>query len=310
MILSAMVGTLALATDLGLLYYHSVKLQEGVDSAALAGAGYLPLDPGRAKETAVFYAEANGIRRADLVGTPLIAPDASAITVTAKLTSSHALLRAIGLYTGSTVASATARISYAPGTVGGGNGTIGNPQRPDPSFCASVGRCDLLPIGLSYGTAYAKDKAVTLEYQASGAGNCEALQLDGMKGSDDSVQIADGYPGPVSINQNVSAAPQTSPEVVAEGLSERIAAGRSKFPHATFSHHDPIDPRAVIVPMVAWKKSAGKDQAEVKAFAALWVDSVNGGTIHAHFIDQVAYNSPPDPNAPFRGARGIPILIR
>lgn len=305
-----MVGTLALGSDLGLLYYHSVKLQEGVDSAALAGAGYLPADPGQARQIAIFYAEANGISRADLIGAPLVAPDGSTITVSARLGSSHALLRATGFFTGSGVASATARASYAPATVGGGNGSMGNPRLPDPVFCNAVGQCDLLPIGLDYSTPYAKDKAVVLEYKRAGAGNCAALELAGIKGADQSVDIADGFSGPLSINQRVSTALDTKTEAVAQGFSERVAAGRSKFPHATFSHHDPIDPRAVIVPMVAWKSSAGKSQAQVKAFAALWVDSVAGGTIHARFIDQVAYNSPPDPNAPFRGARGGPILIR
>jgi hypothetical protein len=305
LMLSAVVGTLALATDLGLLYYNSVKLEGGLDTAALAGAGYLPVDPGRATQTAIFYAEANGIQRADLAGAPVVARDGSTIIVAARLGSSHAFLRVIGLYTGTGVESATARASYAPGTVGGGNGTLGNPRRSDPALCASIGQCDLLPIGLDYRTPYAKDKDVTLEYRRTGAGDCAALQLDGIKGADQGADIADGYPGPLSINQLVSLAPDTTTEAIAQGLSARIAAGRSKFPRATFSHHDPIDPRAVIVPMVDWDSSAGKDHARVKAFAALWVDSVN-----AHFIDQVAYNSPPDPNAPFRGARGRPILIR
>lgn len=308
LIVSAMMGTLALAVNLGLLYCHSVKLQEGVDTAALAGAGYLPVDPSHARQTAIFYAEANGIRPADLVGAPTIAPDASTITVIARVSSPHAVLRLIGLYTGSAIVSATARAPYAPGIVGGGNGTRGNPRLARPVSCGAVGGCDLLPVGLDYRMPYARYKVVTLSYEH--AGNCAALRLDGTGTSDESADIADGYPGALKINQQVSAAPGAGGEAIAEGLSARIAAGRSKFPAATFSNHDPVDPRAVIVPMVEWERSPGGEQAQVKAFAALWVDSVSGGTIEAHFIDQVAYNSPPDPNAPFRGARGRPVLIR
>lgn len=310
LILSAMVGTMALASDLGLLYYNSVKLQEGLDMAALAGAGYLPVDPPRARRTAIFYAEANGIQKADLVGAPMVAPDASTITVTARLGSSHALLRLVGLYTGNSLASATARAAYAPATVGGGNGTMGNPRMVHPAACVAVGQCDLVPIGLDYSTPYMKDSAVTLTYARGGANDWAALRLDGTGASDEIMDIADGYPGALSIDQQVLAASGAGTEAVAEGLAARIAKGRSKFPNATFSRHDPVDPRAIIVPMVVWEGSADSKQARVKAFAAIWVDSIDGSTIHAHFTDQVAYNSPPDPNAPFRGARGGPILIR
>jgi hypothetical protein len=303
-----MVGTVALATDVGLLYFHWVRLQQGVDSAALAGAGYLPVDPNRAKQTAVFYAEANGIQEAELAGPPTIAPDASTITVTAKLRTSHGFLRAVGLYTGGAVASATAQAPFAPSTIGGGNGTSGNPLRTRRSSCALIGQCDLLPIGLDYRTPYVKNEVVTLNHQQPGPDNWSLLGLDGAQARDERAGVANGYPGPLSIGQQVPAEADDPTDAVAQGLSARITTGRSKFPNGTFSNHDPIDPRAIIVPMVDWE--GGTNQARVRAFAALWVDSINGGAIQAHFIDQVAYDSPPDPNAPFRGARGRPILIR
>ena len=46
------------------------------------------------------------------------------------------------------------------------------------------------------------------------------------------------------------------------------------------------------------------------AFASIWIDSERWGTIQAHFIEKEAFNSTGDPNAPFRGARGRPILIK
>lgn len=51
-------------------------------------------------------------------------------------------------------------------------------------------------------------------------------------------------------------------------------------------------------------------QVQIMAFAALWIDSISGGTIQAHFIDQEAFDRTGDPGAPFRGARGRPFLIK
>lgn len=306
-VMSAMVGTVALATEVGLFYLHWARLQSGVDSAALAGAGYLPVDPARATEAATLYARANGIVQADLVGTPAVAPDGSTITVTARLSGMRAWLHAVGLYTGATVASATAEAPYAPSVVGGGNGSHGNPSRAYQEPCSGVGRCDLLPIGLDYRTPYARNQLVTLVRRLPGPGGWSVLGLDGA-GRDARTGVANGYSGPLAIGQQLPAAVDGAADAAVQGLDARVAAGRAKFPTASFSSHDPVDPRAVIVPMVDWDSAT--HQARVKAFAALWVDSVDGGRIEAHFIDQIAYDSPPDPNAPFRGARGRPILIR
>ncbi len=303
-VMSAIVGTAALATDVGLLYLRWARLQSGVDSAALAGAGYLPEDPGRARQAALVYAQANGIREAELAGAPVIASDGSTITVTARLAGMRGLVRAVGLYSGSATASATAEAPYAAGVVGGGNGTRGNPSRALHGSCSTIGQCDLLPIGLDYRTPYARNRIVTLK---AGADGWSLLGLDGAA-HDGSSGVADGYPGPLAIGEEVSAGADGAVDAAAQGLRARIAAGRAKFPAASFSSHDPVDPRAVIAPMVDWDSAT--HQGKVRAFAALWVDAVSGDTIEAHFIDQVAYDSPPDPNAPFRGARGRPILVR
>jgi hypothetical protein len=62
--------------------------------------------------------------------------------------------------------------------------------------------------------------------------------------------------------------------------------------------------------MVVWNSPNGRNEVQIMALAALWVDSVNKGTIQAHFIDAASFNSTGDPNAPFRGARGRALLIK
>jgi hypothetical protein len=43
--------------------------------------------------------------------------------------------------------------------------------------------------------------------------------------------------------------------------------------------------------MVVWNSPNGRNEVQIMALAALWVDSVNKGTIQAHFIDAASFNS-------------------
>ena len=95
-----------------------------------------------------------------------------------------------------------------------------------------------------------------------------------------------------------------------QGFSDRPAQANSQFPSDTFFAHSPANPRAVIIPMVVWRSPNGRSQVQIMVFASIWIDSISGGTINAHFIEKEAFNSTGDPNAPFRGARGRPILIK
>jgi len=65
------------------------------------------------------------------------------------------------------------------------------------------------------------------------------------------------------------------------GFGDRISEAQSDFPSATFSNHAPNDPRAVILPMVVWDSPNGRSQVQIMAFAAIWIDSISGGTIQA-----------------------------
>jgi hypothetical protein len=172
----------------------------------------------------------------------------------------------------------------------------------------------VLPIGLDFSTPYTFNQSVTLNQQGSagqyGPGNWGSLALGGTGGSNERTNIANGYGGPLAINQWVTTEPGFKKGPVDQGFTDRISNGQSNFPSGTFDAHSPIDPRVIILPMVVWNSPNGRSQVEIMAFAALWVDSVSGGTINAHFIDTASFNSTGDPNAPFRGARGRAQLIK
>lgn len=318
-VITALIGVVGLGSDVAVLYFNWVQLQKGVDAAALAGAGYLPDDPAAASATARTYARNNGIGSSELVGAPIISSNDKEITVSAKRTVPYFFFRAVGLFSGDVAATATARAPYATSTVGGGNGTTGNPSgnggsgedsNGAPFYGSSVGQFGLVPIGLDYTTPYTADQSVTLNYEQVGPGNWGSLALGGTGGNNLRNNIANGFSGPISIGDWVGTEPGQKVGPVDQGFNDRIAAAEANYPNGTFSSHDPANPRVLIVPMVDWTDPNGRNAVQVKAFAALWLDSVSGGTIQAHFIEQVAYNSPPDPNAPFRGAKGRPILIK
>jgi Flp pilus assembly protein TadG len=322
LVMTVLLGAIGLGADAALLYFNWVILQKGVDAAALAGAGYLQSSDTSATTTAinvaVTYAQNNGIKNSELVadgsGNKAYVPSPyTSITVTARRTVPYAFFKLIGLSSGTVAASATAQMPMAPSCVNctSAVSTPGSQPTVIPgSICSGVAQCNVLPVGLDWSTPYTFNLAVTLNQGQVGPGNWGSLALGGTGGSNERTNIADGYGGPLAINQWVDTEPGFKKGPVDQGFGDRISEAQSDFPSATFSNHAPNDPRAVILPMVVWDSPNGRSQVQIMAFAAIWIDSISGGTIQAHFIDQEAFNSTGDPNAPFRGARGRPILIK
>jgi Flp pilus assembly protein TadG len=326
LVITVLLGAMGLGADTALLYFNWVLLQKGVDAAALAGAGYLQSDAQAAPQAisvAVTYAQNNGIKNSELQkdgdgnGAYVPGPNYSTITVTAKRTVPYTFFKLIGLSSGNVAATATAQMPLAPSCVNciSAIPTPGSQPTVIPgSICSSVALCNVLPIGLDFSTPYTFNQSVTLNQQGSagqyGPGNWGSLALGGTGGSNERTNIANGYGGALAINQWVTTEPGFKKGPVDQGFNDRISNGQSNFPSGTFDAHSPIDPRVIILPMVVWNSPNGRSQVEIMAFAALWVDSVSGGTINAHFIDTASFNSTGDPNAPFRGARGRAQLIK
>ena len=321
LVMTVLLGAMGLGADMAVLYYNWVILQKGVDAAALAGAGYLQSDSQAAPQAisvAVAYAQSNGIKNSELQkdgsgnGAYVPAPY-STITVTAKRTVPYAFFKLIGLSSGNVAATATAKMPLAPSCVNcvSAVATPGSQPTVIPgNVCSSVAQCNVVPIGLDWSTPYTFNQSVQLNQGQVGPGNWGSLALGGTGGSNERTNIADGYAGPLAINQWVDTEPGFKKGPVDQGFNDRISNAQSNFPGGTFDAHSPTDGRVIILPMVVWNSPNGRSQVEIMAFAALWVDSISGGTINAHFIDTESFNSTGDPNAPFRGARGRPQLIK
>jgi hypothetical protein len=322
LVMTVVLGAVGLGADAAVLYMNWVILQKGVDAAALAGAGYLQSNSQSAPtaiNVAVTYAQNNGIKNSELIADGsgnkayVPGPNYTTITVTAKRTVPYAFFKLIGLSNGTVAATATAQMPQPPSCVNCSSAvpTPGSQPTVIPgNVCSAVGQCDVIPIGIDYSTPYAFDQPVTLNQGQVGPGNWGSLALGGTGGANERTNIADGYQGPLAINEWVDTEPGFKKGPVDQGFSDRISQAQSAFPGGTFDNHNPTDPRVIIVPMVDWNSPNGRSQVKIEAFAALWVDSISGGTIQAHFIDQEAFHSTGDPNAPFRGARGRALLIK
>jgi Flp pilus assembly protein TadG len=299
----ALVGGIALCTDVLIMYMNWQSMQKAADAAVLAGANSLPVDPAGAISRAESYATQNGLSSSE-VGTPVVSPDDQDITVNASRKVPYYFGRVLGLASQLVQVSATASAPQPISKVGGVSGLTSG------TFGTTTGEYPLIPIGLDYQTPYYYNDSVTLNQAQVGPGNWGSLALGGVGGSNERGNLADGYSGPVAVGDWISTEPGKKVGPVDQGLTDRISAGQTEFPGGTFSDHDPSDPRAVVLPMVDWSTAQGRSSVLVHGFSMLWIDSVSGGTIQAHFIQQVVPDSLPNGQATDWGAHGAPFLIK
>jgi Flp pilus assembly protein TadG len=309
-----LVGAVALGTDVAVMYMNWQQLQKSVDSAALAGANFLyNVDPNAASTAATTYAESNGVKNSEL--TTVVAADRSSITVSAQRTVPYYFARVLGLSSQLEQVTATAAAPNNPTCIGACN-PDGTPTDTPGTYGTSTGEYGLLPVGLQYTTAYTPDQAVLLTEGGTGTngtwgpGNWGSLSLGAPGGNMLRSNYADGYSGPVAVGQWVNTATGIKSGPVSQGLQDRINAGLSEYPNATYSNHQWNDPRVATIPLVNWTNINGASAVEVMGFAEVWLDSVNGGQINAHFITQVAANAYGNTSNFNYGVHGQPILIK
>jgi hypothetical protein len=311
--ITTLLGAAALGADVAVFYYNWVQLQKASDAAALGGANYLPDNPSEAVTAANKLAENNGVLPAEIVSTT-VASDDSSITIRVQRTVPYFFAKLLGLTSGTVTASASGAPQYPPSTVGAGSPSQlppgGDNNGNNGTYCANTGGCGFIPIGLDANTVYTDGHQITLQQGQVGAGNWDLLALGGVGGSNLRTNIANGYSGPVSVGDWVTTEPGRKVGPVDQGFQDRLTLANSADASGTFSSHALSNPRVLVVPVVDWEHQNGRSQVEVTAFATLWLDSYNGGKVTVHFISQVIANSFGDPNAPYFGSRGNPILIK
>ena len=313
LMLPALLGAVALGTDVTVFYFNWVQLQKAADAGALAGANYLPDNPSQACTTANQLAQNNGVKASEIVSTG-VAADNLSISIKLQRTVSYFLAKVLGLSNGIVTTAATATPQFPPSTL---NATMpgqvppgGDNNGANGDTCADIGTCGLIPIGLDSNTIHSDGTQITLQQGQLGPGNWDLLALGGVGGANLRTNIANGYNSMVSVGDWVTTEPGKKVGPVDQGFQDRLDKASSVDFDSTFSSHLVNNPRVLILPVVDWQHPNGRSSVQVTSFASVWLETYSKGQVTVHFISQVTAHSFGDPSAPYFGTRGTPILVK
>lgn len=311
MMLPALLGAVALGTDVSVFYFNWVQLQKAADSAVLGGANYLPDNPAQARTTANQLAQNNGVKAGEIASTTVAANNLS-ISIKLQRTVPYFLARVLGLTNGIVTTAATATPQFPPSTLNAGTpGQVpsgGDNNGCNGDTCANTGGCGLVPIGLDANTVYTDGAQIILQQGQLGPGNWDLLALCGVGGATLRTNIANGFNSMISVGDWLTTEPGKKVGPVDQGFQDRLDSASSIDHNGTYLSHALNNPRVMILPVVDWQHPNGRSSVQVKAFASVWLDSYSKGQVTVHFISQVIAKSFGDPNAPYFGSRGSPIL--
>jgi Flp pilus assembly protein TadG len=295
----ALLGCLTLMVDFGDIYVTRVRLQTACDSAALAGANYLPNYQSQAISTAQSYALTNGIVLSE-INSLSVSPDGKSVAIS----TTRQVPCIFCLALGASVAHA------ATGETGtsGDNGVSASATAVIVPVKSAIG---IEPLGVDYRTSLDFGNPIVLHQGMVGAGNWDPLDLGGSGASVYRSNLDNGYQTLVTVGDLITTEPGNMNGPTQSGMNARITSGQSKYPSGTFSNHALDDPRVMTIPIVDFGNINGRSQTPMKGLAKMWVVSVSGkGDINCYFIQESIPNATPDPNA--SGAYGAvtPALLK
>jgi Flp pilus assembly protein TadG len=292
-VLPVLLGAVMLGADFAVLYYNWSVLQKAADSAALAGAAYLPGNPELATSVANNYAEMNGVgnSKADNIGVTVdgsTTPQWVQVTLTRSVPYSFG--RAMGLTSATVQATAKATIVTS---------------------CEAAGGSHFLPIGIDCTTndCYKPGQVITLEQNQVGPGDWGPLSLPGMSGVSDMENVTHyGWTSPDPTDQNqiltvnsggcsnggpgcVTMQPgQGAVTKIAAGVNDRIKDSSSMALGDSWQNPNPTDPRVAELPMVDYTGVNGSSQlAPITGFAEVWLQGIdNQNNLQVVFIKAVS----------------------
>jgi Flp pilus assembly protein TadG len=294
-VLPVIFGAIALGADFAVMYFNWVQLQKAADSAALAGAGYLPANTIGANSAASTYAKLNG-RTGDTVD---VTVDNSATPQWVRVQMSRVVPYSFGRALGLTSATLNVLAKAGITSINAATGLGGH----------------FLPIGLDCpagpSSCPAPGTQVTLLSGQIGPGDWGTLQLPGMNGVSDTEQVThNGWvssdpsnPNEVIVaNPNQGSCATAGPSCVnmqpgngdvkkaAAGIQDRLADSQGMDLDDSAANPNPGDPRVVQLPMVDFAGVHGKSTAvPVLGFAEVWIDRVNNDdSITVTFIQAVS----------------------
>ena len=277
--LPALLGTMALCTDVSVFYFNWANLQKAADAAALAGAHYLPNKTDQATTVATNYAGLNGVAGGEIQSISFAAANTQ-ITVTLSRIVPFYFGRVIGMSDAPVTVAATAAIVDAV--------TLNNPIPVGLQRCPGA-----LPDG-----CYNPGDPWTLKppgkfIEPGNWGLVDYPPLGG--GADIRDELANGCKCSVALDEMLSVDTEPGKKIgpVRQGLYDRITAGESLYGSVDPMSADPFDPRVVSVPVVDFTGVKGAKEIPVLGFAVMFIGSVDGGGgIRATFLKMVVPGTP------------------
>jgi Flp pilus assembly protein TadG len=316
LVMATLLGAVALATDVGVLYYNWVQLQKAADSAVLAGANYLTGDSSTDTAQVVTvtdnYAEANGIQQAEIVNTT-VASDYKSVSVQVSRTVPYFFARLLGLTTGNVVARATAGINATGKPIG--MTPLGLPcTQADAQVADCNGNYKTYSEG---GPLYQLN--LPQPNGSIAAGNWEPLAIGADGGSNYRQLIAGGYQSTASVGDLMGTFTEPGHLVgpTVHGFEDRMTnAGATSYVQTPPANPSPSDWQVILVPMVDFSAAQGKSYVPITGFAEMWITGVSpGGTVSAYFLQPLTNNgwpttTPCEPGDAFPINSCTPVLLQ
>ncbi len=268
LMLVALLGIVALVTDVGVLHLEKVALQNDVDAAVLAGGQKLPANPGEAITIAKDYASTNkNGKLGDVVNPPELTNGNHSLTVSA---TRHVPLYFAKIF-GKTTSDVTAIASVTVVAVGGVSGAI--PVGVEEKGVFEYGNLYELKVGGGEGYT----------------GNYRALALGGPGADSYKDNLANGYSGVLTVGQVVDTEPGNKVGPTDQAIDERISHDST----ATFDTVKEGSSRIVIVPIMKTMLVNGRDAVQIVGFAVFFLEESAGGVITGRFMEMVVTGSTP-----------------
>ena len=267
LVASAMVvllGFAALVVDIGFVYWTRAQLVTEADSAALAGAGELPISSSQAEATARTYAASNG-QPGDSFSS-VMGNGNTSLTVQVSRTVDLLFARVFGHTTQNVTATATATVS----AVGSADHVVPfGVVRQDFQF----GRTVTLRVGGGDGTT----------------GNFGALALGGNGSRNYVDNIKEGYEGTLSVGQWITTETGNMAGPTETGVDYRI----SQDPSATYDTAGKDSPRIIVVPVLDSLTVNGRNEVLIVGFATFFLEGATKGEVSGKFMQTFSGNTTP-----------------
>lgn len=280
-----LLGFSAFVLDLGVVYNQSSKLQNALDSAALAAAQKLPAE--NTTSSAWLTAKDQAMKFADLNKYPITSDDIQpvykdnlptgqivGVKITKGLEVDYNFARVLGINSGTVTRAATAALKPAGGLRGGIPLSI-----TDDSLSQAIAENAVTGLTIK-SSSNAEDMSIDCTEVSGWFG---ALQFDGTGASIYSNLLAYGYSGNLYVGQilNMEKGNMSGPTL--EGFSTRYD---NCHDGCTADNFEPDCPRLVYIPVV---EVISKGQVKIVSFAAFFLlecgGNGNNSYIKATYID-------------------------